>query len=175
MMEFLGLADGSLVLGGVLQDVTVVACRVVFFLSAVLLMVIVLLQEGKGGGLASALGGQGAETFGVSSGGVNKVTLWLAGIFLVSALGHTMAYKSTVQLLRDENRGKAETGRTPPPFDGTIPGLGEDGGDGGDDAPPEDGSPKKEEPPKDAPPKETPPPPKEEAPKPESPPPPAPK
>ena len=163
-MEFLGLADGSLVLGGVLQDVTVVACRVVFFLSAVLLMVIVLLQEGKGGGLASALGGQGAETFGVSSGGVNKVTLWLAGIFLVSALGHTMAYKSTVQLLRDENRGRPEPGRTAPPLDGILP------GDGGAEEPPKDAPPKETPPPpKDAPPPPTP---KEEPPGPEAPPPP---
>jgi len=114
----------EIVLGGVLQDVMVVACRVVFFLAAVLLMVIVLLQEGKGGGLASALGGQGAETFGVSTGGVNKVTLWLAGIFLVAALGHTMAYKSTVQILRDENRGKPAE-KLPTVEDPVQPGEGE--------------------------------------------------
>lgn len=169
-MEHLVLGDGSIVLGGVLQDVTVVACRVVFFLAAVLLMVIVLLQEGKGGGLASALGGQGAETFGVSTGGVNKVTLWLAGIFLLAALGHTMAYKSTVQVLRDENRGKPGAMDNLPPVDDLLPPEDGDGGDGtGGER--KETPPKKEEPPKapeppknDEAPKDTPPP-KEEAPK----------
>ncbi|HEU4394866.1 MAG TPA: preprotein translocase subunit SecG [Planctomycetota bacterium] len=106
-MESLVVGDAFPVVAGVMQDVAVVACRVVFFLSAVLLMVLVLLQEGKGGGLASALGGQGAETFGVATGGVNRITLWLAGIFLASAVGHVMAYKSAVQSVRDENRGKS--------------------------------------------------------------------
>ena len=107
----------SLVVAGVMQDVAVVACRVVFFLSAILLMVLVLLQEGKGGGLASALGGQGAETFGVATGGVNKITLWLAGIFLASAVGHVMAYKSAVQSVRDENRGKSTPVKDEAPLD----------------------------------------------------------
>ena len=34
---------------------------VVMFLSAVLLSIVILLQEGKGGGLAEAFGGMGAE------------------------------------------------------------------------------------------------------------------
>ena len=57
-----------------------------FFLSAILLSVIVLLQESKGGGLAEAFGGIGAETFGVKSGGINRVTFTLAGVFLGSAI-----------------------------------------------------------------------------------------
>jgi preprotein translocase subunit SecG len=117
-MESLVVGDAFPVVAGVLQDVAVVACRVVFFLSAVLLMVLVLLQEGKGGGLASALGGQGAETFGVATGGVNKITLWLAGIFLASAVGHVMAYKSAVQSVRDENRGKSGPVKDALPGDG---------------------------------------------------------
>ena len=84
-----------LVLGSVWNTLLVHTLETMFFLSTILLMVIILLQEGKGGGLASALGGQGAETFGVSSGGVNKVTLVLAGIFLVSALGHALAFNQT--------------------------------------------------------------------------------
>ena len=117
-MESLMVGDSLPVVAGVMQDVAIVACRVVFFLSAVLLMVLVLLQEGKGGGLASALGGQGAETFGVATGGVNKVTLWLAGIFLASAVGHVMAYKSAVQSVRDENRGKSGPVKEAPPGGG---------------------------------------------------------
>ena len=64
---------------------------VVMFLSAVLLSIVILLQEGKGGGLAEAFGGMGAETFGVKSGGINKFTFALAGCFMGSAvLLHTM-------------------------------------------------------------------------------------
>ena len=59
---------------------------VLFFVSSILLIVIVLLQESKGGGLAEAFGGVGAETFGVKSGGINKATFLLAGIFCASAV-----------------------------------------------------------------------------------------
>lgn len=57
-----------------------------FSVSAVLLCVVILLQESKGGGLAEAFGGIGAETFGVRSGGINKFTFALAGVFMVSAI-----------------------------------------------------------------------------------------
>jgi preprotein translocase subunit SecG len=59
---------------------------VIFFLSAVALGGLVLLQESKGGGLAEAFGGIGAETFGVKTGGINKVTFTLAAIFIASAI-----------------------------------------------------------------------------------------
>ena len=59
---------------------------ILFFLSACLLVFIILLQEPKGGGLSEAFGGMGAETFGVKSTGVNRVTLTLAAVFLGSAV-----------------------------------------------------------------------------------------
>ena len=59
---------------------------VVFFLSAILMSVVILLQESKGGGLAEAFGGVGAETFGVKSGGINRFTFLLAGLFIGSAI-----------------------------------------------------------------------------------------
>ncbi len=59
---------------------------IVFTASAVFLGLIILVQEGKGGGLAEAFGGLGQETFGVGTRGVNKVTGMLAGVFLVSAI-----------------------------------------------------------------------------------------
>lgn len=58
---------------------------VAFFLSAFFLTVVILLQEPKGGGLAEAFGGTGAQTFGVKSGGINKFTFAICGIFLGSA------------------------------------------------------------------------------------------
>ena len=57
-----------------------------FVLCALLLILIVLLQEPKGGGLSGAFGGAGAETFGVQTGGVNKFTSYVAGIFIVIAI-----------------------------------------------------------------------------------------
>ena len=59
---------------------------VLFFVSAVLLVIVVLLQESKGGGLAEAFGGAGAETFGVKAGGINRFTFLLAAIFCGSAI-----------------------------------------------------------------------------------------
>lgn len=59
---------------------------IVFFLSALFLGILVLLQESKGGGLAEAFGGIGAETFGTKTGGVNKVTFTVATVFLVAAI-----------------------------------------------------------------------------------------
>ena len=70
-----------------------------FFIVAFLMMVIILLQEGKGGGLAGAFGGAGAETFGVKAGTVNKLTAWISTAFLVLALLH--AGLSTASLQRD--------------------------------------------------------------------------
>jgi protein translocase SecG subunit len=57
-----------------------------FFASAVLLTIVILLQESKGGGLAEAFGGMGAETFGVKTGGINRFTFLLAAIFCGSAI-----------------------------------------------------------------------------------------
>lgn len=59
---------------------------ILFFLSSFLLIAVILLQESKGGGLAEAFGGMGAETFGVKSGGINKFTFALALIMVVCAL-----------------------------------------------------------------------------------------
>jgi len=118
-MQHLLLSPDTLVTAGVLNDVMVYTFRTLFFLSAILLMVIVLLQEGKGGGLASALGGQGAETFGVSTGGVNKVTLFLAGLFLLSGLAHALSFGKSIASTIKTRDGKS------------TPTLPSDGGDGG--------------------------------------------
>ena len=59
---------------------------ILFFVSACLLIFVILLQEPKGGGLAEAFGGMGAETFGVKSAGVNRFTLTVASVFVLSAV-----------------------------------------------------------------------------------------
>jgi len=59
---------------------------IVFVLSAIVLIVVILLQEGKGGGFGQALGEHGQQTFGVGAKGINTFTGYTATIFLVSAL-----------------------------------------------------------------------------------------
>ena len=59
---------------------------ILFVLSAFVLIVVILLQEGKGGGFGTALGDSGQQTFGVGTKGINTFTGWTAGIFLASAL-----------------------------------------------------------------------------------------
>jgi protein translocase SecG subunit len=70
---------------------------VLFVLSAVVLIGIILLQEGKGGGLAEAFGGMGAETFGVKAKGITMFTFATAGVFLTSAVA--------IDLLADVREG----------------------------------------------------------------------
>lgn len=52
-------------------------------IAMLLLIGVILLQEGKGGGLAEAFGGAGAETFGVKAHGINKFTAVIGGVFLL--------------------------------------------------------------------------------------------
>ncbi len=59
---------------------------IVFTLVAVLLSAVILVQEGKGGGMGAAFGGVGGEAFGHGAGGINKFTSVLAGILLLTAL-----------------------------------------------------------------------------------------
>ena len=69
-----------------LLDVLRVILFVAFIASSLFLIVIILLQEGKGGGLAGAFGGMGGEAFGVGSGGINKATSLLAAVFIGAAV-----------------------------------------------------------------------------------------
>lgn len=56
---------------------------VLFSLLSILLTAIVLVQEGKGGGLGGAFGGAGADMFGHGAGGINKATGVIFGVLLV--------------------------------------------------------------------------------------------
>ena len=62
-------------------------------LITVVLVVAVLLQSGKGGGLGAGFGGGGANTLFGSSGGSNfftKLTMGLAAAFMITSLGLTV-------------------------------------------------------------------------------------
>jgi preprotein translocase subunit SecG len=67
---------------------------VLFAIDAVLLITIVLLQEGKGGGLGGAFGGAGGEIFGHGVGGINKATGVLAAVLFAIAIGIAVIEKS---------------------------------------------------------------------------------
>jgi len=58
----------------------------IFILSSIVLSVVILLQEPKGGGLAEAFGGMGAQTFGVKATGITKFTAYAAAVFLLSGI-----------------------------------------------------------------------------------------
>jgi len=68
--------------------------ELVFAASALLLIVVILIQEGRGGGLGGAFGGAGAQTFGVGARGITKFTAAVGVVFIVSALAVTLVEKS---------------------------------------------------------------------------------
>jgi len=59
---------------------------IIFVLSAIVLVIVILLQEGKGGGFGEALGSAGQQTFGVATKGIQTFTGITATVFIVSAL-----------------------------------------------------------------------------------------
>lgn len=59
---------------------------VVFVFAAIVLTVVILLQEGKGGGFGDALGTAGQQTFGVKASGIHRFTAGLCIVFLASAV-----------------------------------------------------------------------------------------
>jgi preprotein translocase subunit SecG len=67
---------------------------ILFAGSALLLIVVVLIQEGRGGGLGGAFGGAGTQTFGVGARGITKFTAIVGVVFLVSAVGITLVEKT---------------------------------------------------------------------------------
>ncbi len=75
-----------------------------FCVVCVLLVLVVLLQKGRGGGLGAALGGAGSNAFGTKVGDVfTGVTVILTLLFLLLAVGVNMSYrpeKATVETPR---------------------------------------------------------------------------
>ncbi|MDA1263900.1 MAG: preprotein translocase subunit SecG [Planctomycetota bacterium] len=71
---------------------------IVFVLAALILITVILLQEGKGGGFGDALGVAGQQTFGVKASGIHRFTMFVALVFLVSAVAiHVLNRKTTGQ------------------------------------------------------------------------------
>lgn len=68
---------------------------IIFVLSAIVLCVVILLQEGKGGGFGDALGTAGQQTFGVATKGIQTFTGIVAAVFVVSAISIHVVVKQT--------------------------------------------------------------------------------
>ena len=86
---------------------------VLLFLSAIFLILLVLVQRGKGGGLAGALGGMGGQSaFGAKAGDLfTKVTIVVAFVWIVLCI-------SSVGLLKHrQSRMKADMGTNSSPID----------------------------------------------------------
>ena len=67
---------------------------VLFLVICFLLIVIVLLQKGKGGGLGAAFGGMGSSAFGTKTGDVfTWVTIVLTGLFIVMAVTTSLVFR----------------------------------------------------------------------------------
>ena len=82
-----------------------ILCYMIFVLSAIVLIVVILLQEGKGGGFGGeSLGGHGQQTFGVAAGGIQKFTGVTALVFLASAV--------TIHILNKADVGSSVIGGT---------------------------------------------------------------
>lgn len=67
---------------------------ILFVLTAIVLIVVILLQEGRGGGFGQALGEHGQQTFGVGASGIHKFTGWVAFFFIVSAVMLTVIHRT---------------------------------------------------------------------------------
>lgn len=72
-----------------------VLLNVVIILISLVLMFIILIQRGKGGGLAGAFGGAGGSSaFGSKAGDtLMKVTLWTAAIWILVIMIHVKVAK----------------------------------------------------------------------------------
>ena len=139
------------------MTVAITALYILFVLSAIVLVVVILLQEGKGGGLTDALGTAGQQTFGVGASGINRFTGVTCGVFLASALAiHVMNRVEANQGVLANEGSVMETnplpgtpGGAPAPAGGapttTPPGS---GAPTPIPAPPGDGQQPKQEPPK---------------------------
>ncbi len=97
----------------------------IFFASALLLILVILLQEPEGGGLGEAFGGAASETFGPRAGGVNKFTFALFAVWILSALGlHWTSEGASAGSVMGDNPAPPVVGTNQPPSPGntSLPG-----------------------------------------------------
>jgi preprotein translocase subunit SecG len=101
-----------------------------FIIVSVFLILLILIQKGRGGGLASAFGGAGGNTaFGSKTGDVlTWATSIVFGIFLVLAIGLNLLAKSSSDTTATTTAPPAQSDGVPrdpqvPPITGTPPAI----------------------------------------------------
>jgi preprotein translocase subunit SecG len=105
---------------------------VLFMFACVVVSGVVLLQEGKGGGLGEAFGGAGQQTFGVKAAGINKFTGWASLAVVVLAVLITIVREDSGVVAGGPNDVPAIPGIDTAPPDGGAGGAGGPGEPGGD-------------------------------------------
>jgi len=96
-----------------------IVLMILLFLSALFLIVLVLIQRGKGGGLAGAFGGMGGQSaFGTKAGDLfTKITIGVAAFWIVVSI-FTVRYFGSQRALIDAGLGgesPAKPGLNAPP------------------------------------------------------------
>jgi preprotein translocase subunit SecG len=116
-------------------DVIAGVVMALFVISGIILIFVVLIQEGKGGGIAGAFGGAGAEAFGVKAGTVNRFTAYVGTAFLLLALLHAgIVMKAGLGVSLSEVPALSEEPPAPPsasPIPPSVPPGGAAPGSGG--------------------------------------------
>jgi preprotein translocase subunit SecG len=130
------------------MELLIIFLYILFVLSAIVLVVVILLQEGKGGGLTDALGTSGQATFGVGASGINRFTGATAGVFLISALAlHVLNRMVSERSIADFGQAAPAqlipSAGTPIPVEGGAPAASTPPADGGGTAPAGGGEPPK--------------------------------
>lgn len=88
----------------------IILFKFLMFITALFLIILILLQRGRGGGLAGALGGMGGQSaFGTKAGDVfTKITSFCAIIWILLCVG-AVKYMSSSEDLFDQSAGANAT------------------------------------------------------------------
>jgi preprotein translocase subunit SecG len=110
--QFVLLADWSGFLG--------VLLGILMFLAAVFLILLILVQRGRGGGLTGALGGMGGQSaFGAKAGDTfTKITIWAATFWILLCMTGVVVLNRR-DVARNPNPGASATGSSVPAGDET--------------------------------------------------------
>jgi preprotein translocase subunit SecG len=100
------------------MDLLITLLYLVFVFSAIVLIVVILLQEGRGGGFGTALGEGGQQTFGVGARGINQFTGYAAVVFLGTAIViHILTLRQEAgSVLPPDSPGVTAPAEMPPPL-----------------------------------------------------------
>ncbi|MFD2673898.1 preprotein translocase subunit SecG [Gulosibacter bifidus] len=72
-----------------MAEIILTVLQVVLAITSVLLILFILLHRGKGGGLSDMFGGgitAGAQSSGVAEKNLNRITVWILAIWLITVI-----------------------------------------------------------------------------------------